>query len=218
MRVDKSIHLDVSADRSGPGADPDRAGTQDRRRQPDPGAREAFKQAMAGDAGQPDGTGYHDQGAGGKSLREHHEGPPPPAPDALVSPFDLLASSRSLPSRPAVSVDDATAMSRLLPLLRDSVHKLWVQVRGNEAPQVRVELDNDALPGVTVHLQERGGRLEIAFSCEGQKEFGLLSRQADAIAGKLASRLGRDVLVCVASTHGHEEPVEFLGLAGSGRT
>jgi flagellar hook-length control protein FliK len=63
--------------------------------------------------------------------------------------------------------------------------------------QVRIELQDDALPGVSITVQQIDGRLQVDFVCSNEQSRLQLNRATPNLANQLADRLKQDVLVRV---------------------
>lgn len=94
----------------------------------------------------------------------------------------------------------------------DQISRVMVSSDGGGSRQVRLDLDDSALPGVTVTVQEQEGRWQVSFVCRQEPPRLQLSAQAPWMADTLAERLKRDTLVQVR-TDDDEDPclVEALG-------
>jgi hypothetical protein len=96
--------------------------------------------------------------------------------------------------------------------LQESLSRLMVDDdhRGNR--QVRMELKDDLLPGVTVIVEQSQGRLQVTYVCGVEASRLKLCDQGRDQAQILATRLEREILVAVR-TNDDQDPclVEFLG-------
>lgn len=178
-------------------------------------------------------------GAGGSGLA----GQRPPAPEAAVQQrFEALLTGTVEPSasRPALASTGplvgfpglvqgagigqpaarvASTPSDQVQAFADHVSRVMVSSDGGGSRQVRLDLDEAALPGVTVTVQEQEGRWQVSFVCRQEPARLQLSAQAPWMAATLAERLRRDTLVQVR-TDDDEDPclVEALGFeAGQAR-
>ncbi len=61
--------------------------------------------------------------------------------------------------------------------------------------QVRVDIDEEVLPGVTLVIEESEGRLEVEFTCANEESRLRLNDALGWQASELARRLARDVLM-----------------------
>ena len=126
------------------------------------------------------------------------------------NPFSLLGA---LPvadlSRPVQQA--APALSHQI---GSSIERLMVDDDHNGQRQVRMELKDDLLPGVTVVIQELDGRLQVDFICSVESSRLRLNEAAPEQARSLAERLRRDVLLRVQSDD-DEDPCLLETLACS---
>ncbi len=138
------------------------------RKDADPGARDRFEQAMQ--AGKP----------------------PAEAPAALPSNAFALFGLR-----PAASPTPAPAPAPWSGEVGQAVERLMVGDGSSGNKQVRMELKDDVLPGVTVTVQELEGRCQVDFICAVEESRLRLMAAAPAQAPLLAQRLDRPVLLRV---------------------
>ncbi len=98
--------------------------------------------------------------------------------------------------------------------LGSEVERLMVSDGSNGNRQVRMELKEDLLPGVSVAIQELEGRLQVDFVCSVENSRQKLGSALPDLAHTLAQRLGRDVLMRV-QTDDEDDPCvqEALGHA-----
>ena len=96
--------------------------------------------------------------------------------------------------------------------LEPLLERLMVEDRLGGGRQVRMELKDEVLPGVSVLIQEAGGRLQVTFVCRLEPPRERLTRLAPEQARALAERLGREVLLQVC-TPDDEDPCLFEVLA-----
>lgn len=178
MSIDRSIRLDVSVPDTGARAGEGFAPGQ--QREPDAQDRQRFRQALAGAPAQPPA-----------------EAPTQQAPQAL-QPFALFGAPPPATSAPA---------PQLPPAFDDMLTRLLVDDQ-HGSRQVRMELSEDVLPGVTVAIQEAEGRLQVDFICRVEASRLKLNAAAPQHAPQLAERLGRDVLLRV-QTDDEEDPCLF---------
>lgn len=114
------------------------------------------------------------------------------------APFSLFGAPKA--ETPAPPAD--TALSRRV---GEAVEKLMVGDGSSGNKQVRIELKDDVLPGVSVTVQELDGRLQVDFTCSVESSRIKLNAAAPGQAQELAQRLRRDVLVRV-QTDDEEDP------------
>ena len=108
------------------------------------------------------------------------------------NPFSLFGSLQPPGERPAAGL--APALSSRI---GDGIERLMVDDGSNGNRQVRMELKDDLLPGVTVALQELEGRLQVDFICSNETSRLRLNEAAPSQAQALAERLRREVLLRV---------------------
>ena len=135
--------------------------------QPDPRARDNFEQAL--------------------HATQSREDAQSPAAQAS-NPFALFGSVAAAP--PAAD----RALSRQL---NESLQRLMVDDAVAGGKQVRMELAEDVLPGVTVTIQEKEGRVQVDFICAAEASRLRLNAALPEQAPLLAERLRRDVLLRV---------------------
>lgn len=174
MSTERRIDLNVSVPDFGAhqfqtGAESDQQRPSD---QPDPAAQERFAKALAG------------QSPAQQALPERVS---PPTPFSLLGGLKVAErDARDTHQTAAVSARIGASIERLM--VDDGQH-------GNR--QVRMELKDDVLPGVTVAIQELNGRLQVDFICSNEASRLLLNAAAQVQARTLAERLQREVLLCV---------------------
>ncbi|WP_263914209.1 hypothetical protein [Achromobacter sp. 79A6] len=134
--------------------------------------RRAFEQALAQDAD-----------ADGK----------PPAPPA-ATPFSLFGAAASVATGPAEAPSTA-----LTDALLDSAEQLLVADGSQGRRQVRVELKDDVLPGVSVSVYEEEGRVVADFVCANEDSRERLTAMARPLAEQLADSLARPARVRVSA-------------------
>ena len=115
-------------------------------------------------------------------------------------PFALFGA------RPALASAEVSAgvLSPLAESLGYTVERLMVG-EGRSGSQVRMELKDDLLPGVTVAIEAQEGRMQVDFFCRIERSRLLLNNALDAMAETLAQRLQRDVMMRV-QTDDAEDP------------
>ncbi|SAI25414.1 Uncharacterised protein [Bordetella ansorpii] len=133
---------------------------------------------------------------------------PQQAADAMPRPFGLFATG--LPSQmpadaAAAGSDIAAALGRDL---AEAADRLLVGDGSSGRREVRVELKDDVLPGVTVSVYQEAGRVVAAFACASEASREKLCAAAPGLAAELARSLGRACLVRV-TTDDPEDPCLF---------
>ncbi|HZY20516.1 MAG TPA: hypothetical protein VFE82_18750 [Ramlibacter sp.] len=145
---------------------------------PDPGDRERFEQAMAAAPAAQDGEA-----------------------DQIPRPFALFGGiAPAAPAAPAVNPEFARQVA-------DTLAALMVDDEAGSR-QVRMELKDDHLPGVTVVVREADGRLQVDFVCSVEASRLRLNAAVPEQAPLLAQRLARPVLLRV-QTDDDEDPCLF---------
>jgi hypothetical protein len=182
MTADRRIDLNLSLPQSGSRdlqAGLGSPGRDAARGDADAEARERFEQALAGKQAAADAT---------------------PATTLAPTPFALFGT-------PAPVQADAvpTALGRHV---EDAVERLMVDEDRAGQRQVRMELKDDVLPGVSVVILENEGRLQVDFICSQESSRLRLNRAAPQQAQTLAERLAREVLLRVM-TDDDEDPCLF---------
>ena len=185
MSVDRKVELRLSVPDQGPGGmssglHDDLNRNQSRREPADPRSEDSFQRALKG-------------GGSGSDV-------PPPADMGLMSAFSLV--------RPAATLqqDSATEVSHPLNLQLDAAaQRLMVSDDESGNKQVRIELKDGALSGVSVVIQEAEGRIQVDFICSEEASRLQLNGLIYEQAGTLAKRLNCDVLMRV-QTDDDEDP------------
>ncbi|MGY6268554.1 hypothetical protein ACXIUT_02600 [Achromobacter denitrificans] len=144
-------------------------------RQPSDADRQAFEQAMS--QGEPETA---------------------PAPASAPSPFSLFGAAVAAPR----AQDQAQALARAL---SESAEQLLVADGSDGRRQVRVELKDDVLPGVSVSVYEDEGRCVADFICANERSRERLCAMAPELAAQLADSLGKPTRVRVG-TDDPEDP------------
>ncbi|MFD0669020.1 hypothetical protein ACT80S_14965 [Ramlibacter sp. MAHUQ-53] len=159
-------------------------GASGQQAQPDAGDSDRFAQAMASP-------------------------PPGPAPVAagLPSPASLLGSLK-----PAAGAADPLT-SELASRVGEALSRLMVGEGRAGGKQVRMNLKDDLLPGVTVSIEEIEGRLQVDFLCRDETSRRRLVRAAPLQAPELARQLRRDVLLRVQADD--EEDPQLFEVSGA---
>jgi hypothetical protein len=163
---------------------------------PDSGPRtgEGFARGTGQQQRQPDAESRQRFDDAMRATSESGERVEPPQ---VPQPFALFGSL------PPESGQDA----KLLPRLDDVLDGLMVDVTG-DGRQVRMDLKDEVMPGVTIVIQETQGRLQVDFICSLEDSRLKLNAAAPDHAPQLAQRLGRDVLLRV-QTDDEEDPCLF---------
>lgn len=157
-----------------------------------------------GGAGNPSwGQGPADQQARERFERALAEPGEPMSTEAkgvgAALPFSLFAS---------VAVGSAQERVQAHPAIGEMVERLMVDDGSHGGKQVRMELKDELLPGVTVAIQELEGRLQVDFICSVESSRLRLEAAAPEQAQVLAGRLKRGVLLRV-QTDDADDPCLF---------
>jgi len=159
-------------------------------------ARSLFEQAMAP--------------AQGRLTRERFE-------DAVSQTMQAPPPVPSLPGlpqiaqpQPGTALDDATREC-----LIETVERLMVGNVHGVGHQVRMDLKDDFMPGVSVVVQQTAAQLQVVFECSALASRQRLDRAAPEFARALARRLGRDVAVRVDGAGGGYPPLVVEARADS---
>lgn len=107
-------------------------------------------------------------------------------------PFALFGTRPAVPSAGV----PAGVLMPLAESLGYAVERLMVG-EGRSGNQVRMELKDELLPGVTVAIEAQEGRMQVDFFCRIERSRLLLNNALDAMAETLAQRLQRDVMMRV---------------------
>ncbi|MEO5672271.1 MAG: hypothetical protein ABIR26_16405 [Ramlibacter sp.] len=125
------------------------------------------------------------------------------------SPFALFGS---MPTTLAPRIDTILADH-----LHEALNRLMVDDRAAGGKQVRMELKDDLLPGVTVAIQEAHGRLQVDFICAVESLRHRLNAALPKNAEQLAQSLRRDVLLRVQAND-EDDPCLFeIAASASGQ-
>lgn len=125
---------------------------------------------------------------------------PRPAPPAAPTPFSLFGAVRGDAAPPTDGPSRALAEALL-----GSAEQLLVADGSQGRRQVRVELKEEVLPGVSVSVYEAEGRVIADFICAIETSRERLTALARPLAEQLAESLGRPARVRVA-TDDPEDP------------
>ncbi len=117
-----------------------------------------------------------------------------PAPPVAATPFSLFGSAAGAVAPPAGGPSQALAEA-----LQGSAEQLLVADGSQGRRQVRVELKDDMLPGVSVSVYEEAGRVVADFICANEASRERLAAMARPLAEQLAGSLGRDTRVRVSA-------------------
>lgn len=160
-----------------------RQGAGQARREASDADRRAFEQALAdsGEGGAAEARGEADIQA------------------ATPRPFALFSG----PAAPALQPADAP--SGLAEDLAQAAERLLVGDGSSGRREVRIDLKDDVLPGVTLAVYEEEGRLVAAFTCASEASRERLNACAQALADELAQSLGRPARVRI-TTDDPEDP------------
>lgn len=160
--------------------------------------------------------GSHDQpgsGHGGGHSRDGERRDPATLrdPDATPSAVPISASGvfgtqpAQMPATPVpVREADTASLGRRI---GDAVERLMVGDGRHGNRQVRMDLKDDLLEGVSVTVQELDGRIQVDFACAVEYSRLRLNQAAPDQARELATRLSRDVLLRI---HTGDESDEHL--------
>lgn len=182
--TDRSIRLDLGLPDLGPRAGDGFAPGSGRHGAPDASSQQRFEDALRGQ-GQPT--------------------PVPAEPEApRLPPFGLWASR---PPHAGSPMPAQTCADAPLPL-DEAVTRLMVGEGSAGGRQVRMDLSDSLLPGVTVVIEEAEGRLCVTFVCSVETSRLRLNAAIEDQAPAMAQRLGRDVLLRVQADD-DEDPCLF---------
>lgn len=193
MSTSRSIHLDVRTPDMGGQALSPGLGQSNTSSQPDAQAQQRFEQALA-QPGEPAG-------------RSPVEVSPQQAPMALFVPGRLPATPVAVGTEAVVWRDAGRQIA-------DAVEQLMVDEDSRGQRQVRMDLKDEVLPGVTVAIQEAEGRLRVDFLCRHEGPRLQLNAAAAAMATDLAQNLRRDIWLRV-QTDDDEDPRTHEAFASS---
>jgi hypothetical protein len=124
----------------------------------------------------------------------------PPAQPAASSPFSLFGAGAAATAPGAPGQSEALAQA-----LSETAEQLLVAGGSQGRRQVRVELKDDVLPGVSVSVYEDEGRVVAEFVCANESSRERLCAMALELAAQLAQSLSRPARVRV-STDDPEDP------------
>jgi len=173
MTVDRRVGIDTSVPQSLPGST--QSGGAGVRREASQGDRQAFEQALAREGGDDAST-----------QQSAAQGTP--------QPFALFGAA--VPPGSPIAADTPAHLSRDL---CQAAERLLVGDGSSGRREVRIELKDEVLPGVTVSVYEDMGRLVAAFVCASEPSRERLCACAQALADELSASLRRPVLVRVTT-------------------
>lgn len=124
----------------------------------------------------------------------------PPAPPAASSPFALFGSGARATAPGGDCQSEALAQA-----LSETAEQLLVADGSQGRRQVRVELKDDVLPGVSVSVYEDEGRMVADFICANESSRERLCAMAPELAAQLAESLDKPTRVRVG-TDDPEDP------------
>jgi hypothetical protein len=194
MNIDRRITLDLST----AGLDSRAAGQQSTRGQTggqeaDAQDRDTFERALAGDSAPKAGAA-----------------PPRQERVPAANSFGLLGRAMPLAPPPG-EASEAALLGRELESL---VSRMAVGDGRSGGALVRMELDESALPGVSVEIEETEGRLQVTFTCGVERSRQRLLAELPERGPGLASQLRREVLLRV-QTDDPDDPCLFELLASA---
>lgn len=164
--------------------------------QDDPEAVARFEKALEGksdtarETARPAGDTLQAPAEGARGAPAHRE-----SPRELPSPLTLFGAPQATSVASVGNV--AEAQEELSSRLREVVAHLLVSDGRYGGRQVRMDLQEEALPGVTVVIEEREGRLQVDFLCREEPSRLRLVAAAPEQAPQMAQYLQRDVLMRV---------------------
>ena len=194
--IDRSIRLDVSV--------PDFGSRMDAQTNPGTSHNSLPKKPAAAQAQQ-----RFDEALAAKSVPSgnvgHMPNPGALAPLSLFGSWNTLPSSATPATQPSIDAEFGQAL----------LERLMVDDGNSQggSKQVRMELKSDVLPGVTITVQEAGGRLQVDFICSDENSRLRLNAVIGVQAQTLAERLHRPVLLRVQTDD--EEDLCLFEAAGS---
>lgn len=162
----------------------------------DPEAISRFEKALAGLEGhRPPAAKAADDGPAvlpepARQPQAHRE-----AVRDLPSPLTLFGAPHATPVAPVAEA--ARTQDELSSHLHEVVAQLMVGDGRSGGRQVRMDLQDEVLPGVTVVIEERQGRLQVDFLCRQEPSRLRLVAAAPEQAPQMALYLRRDVLLRV---------------------
>lgn len=177
MTADRSVSLRLDVNQQAL-TDTSTQHQRDTPREASPESRDAFRQAMRGASTSGPDTATSDGQVSSTSSEETLPRGIPP----VVLPPTHGAGRASL---------DATLQQNLC----GSLERLLVSDDNRE--EVRLDLKDDALPGVSIRILEDEGRLVVCFTCSVDSVRRRLDAAINELAQQLADRLHRDVLLQV---------------------
>lgn len=191
MSMERRVGLDASLPQGLP--DLNHSGTGGARREASDADRQAFEHAFA----------QGDDGGEEKSLRAAEQA------GTVSRPLDLFGG---VPASAGPAAPDG-APQGLVQDLSEMAERLLVD-DGSGRREVRIDLKDEVLPGVTVSVYEDEGRLVAAFVCASEPSREKLCACAQALACELAQLLVRPTLVRV-TTDDPDDPCLFEASAAA---
>lgn len=194
MNTSRSIHLDVrTPDMGGQSLSPG-LGQSHTSSQPDAQAQQRFEQAMS-------------------QTTDQAAPPSSEMPSQPEAPMALFVPGR-LPATPALAGTESGVWRDAGRQIAEAVEQLMVDEDSRGQRQVRMDLKDEVLPGVTVAIQEAEGRLRVDFLCRHEAPRLQLNAAASAMANELAHTLRRDIWLRV-QTDDDEDPRTHEAFASS---
>ena len=195
MNNDKSVNLNLSipdfgAQRSTDGFSDQQGGSGSTREEADSTARERFESLMAAKEKNQDKPSAALLGPTGSAGPAGPAGPK--SAEVMLQPFALFQPQYALNDRP-----EKVMATNLFGRVDHLIGRMMVGDGSSGNRQVRIELQDDALLGVSITVQQIDGRLQVDFVCSNEQSRLQLNRAAPSLANQLADRLKQDVLVRV---------------------
>nr|MBF0685031.1 hypothetical protein [Pseudomonas sp.] len=113
-------------------------------------------------------------------------------------PFQLLGSG-GLPGLPAAAHEGHDIAKRLARDVGTAVERLLVSDGSSGRREVRIDLADESLPGVSVSVFEEQGRVVAAFVCANETSRERLVACAATLASELAQALSRDAMIRITT-------------------
>ena len=156
------------------------------------GLRARLHEALAGQALGAKGDATQEGGQPDDASRHKMPAPLAEAGASVTQAYGLV--SVALRTDWSSQAPERSALNQRLTTV---IAGLYVGEGAHGGKQVRLDLKEDALPGVTVAIEEVGGRMQIDFTCSVEASRLRLNDAVPEVAPQVAGRLERDVLMRV---------------------
>lgn len=156
------------------------------------GPRARVAEALTGDTGSGIDRGTEELRLSSEATPHKIHAPLAEAGATVTQAYGLVSAAFRVDA--SAHASERTALNQRLTTV---IAGLYVGEGAHGGKQVRLEMKEDALPGVTVVIEEVGGRMQIDFTCSVEASRLRLNEAVPEVAPDVAVRLERDVLMRV---------------------